>query len=74
MSKKSKGVVEEKVLLNNVSARARHGEILAVVGPSGAGKSTFLDAVAGRIRGSSLQGDMLLNGKPVDSTFRRISG
>lgn len=37
-----------KVLLNNIDAEARAGEILAVVGPSGAGKSTFLDAIAGR--------------------------
>lgn len=68
------GVMEERVLLNKVSAEARHGEILAVVGPSGAGKTTFLDAVAGRIRASSLQGQILLNGRPVDSSFRRVSG
>ena len=44
-----------RCLLNNVCARAKHGEITAIVGPSGAGKSTFLDAIAGRIMASSLE-------------------
>ena len=55
MTKKTGKIVETKVLLNEVSAAARHGEITAIVGPSGAGKSTFLDAIAGRIRASSLE-------------------
>ena len=53
--KKTNGKAEEKILLNNVCARAKHGEITAIVGPSGAGKSTFLDAIAGRIMASSLE-------------------
>jgi putative ABC transport system ATP-binding protein len=31
-----------KVLVNDVSVKVQHGEVLAVVGPSGAGKSSFL--------------------------------
>eukprot|EP00850_Spirogloea_muscicola_P005787 SM000027S09568 [mRNA] locus=s27:52714:57126:- [translate_table: standard] len=64
----------ERVLLNRVSATAKHGEILAIVGPSGAGKSTFLDAVAGRINFHSLQGSIRLNGRDVDQSFKRRSG
>eukprot|EP00850_Spirogloea_muscicola_P005525 SM000025S08420 [mRNA] locus=s25:636056:639886:- [translate_table: standard] len=69
-----KQAASEKTLLAGVSARALHGRILAVVGPSGAGKSTFLDAVAGRIDPRSLQGSILVNGKEVDSGFKRQSG
>eukprot|EP00245_Coleochaete_scutata_P004280 TRINITY_DN16642_c0_g1_i1.p1 TRINITY_DN16642_c0_g1~~TRINITY_DN16642_c0_g1_i1.p1 ORF type:complete len:645 (+),score=134.10 TRINITY_DN16642_c0_g1_i1:25-1935(+) len=65
---------EEKILLNAVNAKARHGEILAVMGPSGAGKSTFLDAIAGKIDFNSLEGQILVNGKEMDSQFRRLSG
>lgn len=72
-SKTAEGPLQ-KILLNDVSAVARHGEILAVVGPSGAGKSTFLDAISGRINGSDLEGGFLVNGAPMDATFRRVSG
>jgi ABC-type multidrug transport system ATPase subunit len=71
---KTKEGSTEKVLLNRVSAVARHGEMLAVVGPSGAGKSTFLDAIAGRINPSSLDGGILVNHKPMDHGFKRLSG
>lgn len=74
ISKRVGKEVVEKTLLSNVSAHARHGQILAVVGPSGAGKSTFLDAIAGRIDPNSLQGAILVNKNPVDSSFKRLSG
>eukprot|EP00246_Nothoceros_aenigmaticus_P014386 TRINITY_DN5430_c0_g1_i1.p1 TRINITY_DN5430_c0_g1~~TRINITY_DN5430_c0_g1_i1.p1 ORF type:complete len:704 (+),score=97.37 TRINITY_DN5430_c0_g1_i1:271-2382(+) len=63
----------EKILLNEVNARAKHGEILAVMGPSGSGKTTFLDSIAGRIQRQSLQGAILVNGHPVDSSFMKVS-
>jgi ABC-type multidrug transport system ATPase subunit len=65
---------QQKTLLNNVSAEAHHGQILAVVGPSGSGKTTFLDAIAGRISRRSLQGEILVNGEPTNEYFNRISG
>ncbi|CAM6089352.1 unnamed protein product [Calypogeia fissa] len=70
---KEQGTIQ-KTLLNNVSAEAYHGQILAVVGPSGSGKTTFLDAIAGRISKKSLQGEILVNGEPTNESFNRISG
>ncbi|CAM6095633.1 unnamed protein product [Calypogeia fissa] len=65
---------KERTLLNSVTAEARHGELMAVFGPSGSGKTTLLDALAGRIDKRSLSGSILVNGKPMDNQFRRISG
>jgi len=66
--------IKERILLNNVSARAHHSEVLAIAGPSGSSKTTFLDALAGQIERKSLKGKILVNSKPMDSTFRRVSG
>lgn len=71
---KSKGGTSRKTLLNNICAQAFHGQILAVVGPSGSGKTTFLDALAGRISLSSLEGAVYANGEMIDESFKRISG
>lgn len=64
----------EKILLNNVSADAHPSEVLAIAGPSGSSKTTFLDALAGRIDRNSLKGQILVNGRPMDSAFKRVSG
>ncbi|KAM5579556.1 hypothetical protein ABKV19_009366 [Rosa sericea] len=36
-----------KTLLNDISGKAREGEVLAVLGASGPGKSTLIDALGG---------------------------
>ena len=64
-----------KYLLKDVKCDAFPGELMAIAGPSGAGKSTLLDALAGRIRLKSLEGEILVNGRNVESKqFRRITG
>lgn len=57
-----------------MTARAYQSEILAIVGSSGSGKTTFLDALGGRIERKSLKGHILVNGKPMDNAFKRVSG
>eukprot|EP00850_Spirogloea_muscicola_P014987 SM000111S18810 [mRNA] locus=s111:315702:319699:+ [translate_table: standard] len=71
---KVQGAPVERKLLDDITVNARAGEILAVVGPSGAGKSTFIDALAGRIDPTSLDGVILVNNKALTTSFRRISG
>ena len=64
-----------KFLLKDVTCDAFPGELMAIAGPSGAGKSTLLDALAGRIRSKSLEGEININGRKMDSKqFRRITG
>ena len=67
--------VPQKVLLHNMSGHAEPGRLLAIMGSSGAGKSTLLDVLAGRLDSPSLQGNLLINGKPVDKMeFRKTTG
>ena len=42
------------------------------MGASGAGKTTLLNIIAQRVKGYS--GEVTLNGRPVDASFRRICG
>lgn len=58
-------IKKETYLLNVISGQAMKCEIMAIMGPSGAGKSTFLDALAGRIVQGSLEGSVIIDGKPV---------
>jgi ABC-type multidrug transport system ATPase subunit len=44
------------------------------MGASGAGKSTLLAILALRIPRSAVDGDYLLNDKPVGGGFKRLSG
>ncbi len=63
------GIVVERsgrVLLQQVSLRARPGRMLAVVGPSGSGKTTLLGVLAGLVRQGA--GTVTLDGAPVDGS------
>lgn len=44
------------------------------MGASGAGKTTLLNALAQRIRFGVVQGDFLVDGKPLPSSFQRSTG
>ena len=44
------------------------------MGVSGAGKTTLLDVLAQRISTGVISGDMLVNGKPLESSFQRRTG
>ncbi|XP_076759309.1 brown isoform X2 [Xylocopa sonorina] len=53
-------------LLNEVSGVVRSGMLMAIMGPSGAGKTTLLATISRRVKGKAT-GDVLLNGKPIDT-------
>eukprot|EP00466_Bigelowiella_natans_P003285 jgi/Bigna1/80535/fgenesh1_pg.72_\ len=65
-----------KRILDNVSAFAVPGDILAIMGPSGAGKTTFMDLMAGREmnRFRGFEGSVKVNGRPRTGGFVEISG
>lgn len=56
-----------------VSGSLKIGQLVAVLGASGAGKTTLLACIAQRFRGP-LQGDLMINGNPIDrKTMTKIS-
>lgn len=65
---------EPRRLLDNVSGWVKPGTLTALMGVSGAGKTTLLDALAQRTSTGVITGDMLVNGRPLDSSFQRKTG
>ena len=65
---------EPRRLLDNVSGWVKPGTLTALMGVSGAGKTTLLDTLAQRTSTGVITGDMLVNGKPLDSSFQRSTG
>lgn len=61
-------------LLHGVNGIVNSGMLMAIMGPSGAGKTTLLATISRRVKGKAT-GDVLLNGKPIDTEqMIRISG
>lgn len=54
-----------RILIDSLSATVKRGELTALVGRNGTGKSTLLRAITGL--GERVGGDILLDGKPIDS-------
>lgn len=52
--------------LSDINITVNDGEFVCLVGPSGCGKTTLLNIIAGLEKPDS--GEVLLNGRPVDST------
>lgn len=61
-------------LLDHVSGFVKPGTLTALMGTSGAGKTTLLDCLAQRTTMGVITGDMLVNGKQLDSSFQRKTG
>ncbi|KAK7279333.1 hypothetical protein RJT34_24382 [Clitoria ternatea] len=66
---------KRKHILRCVSGKLMPGRVTAVMGPSGAGKTTFLSALTGKIRGCTMTGSILINGKPESiHCYQKIVG
>uniref|UniRef100_M4BQM0 ABC transporter domain-containing protein n=1 Tax=Hyaloperonospora arabidopsidis (strain Emoy2) TaxID=559515 RepID=M4BQM0_HYAAE len=63
-----------KPILHEISGNVSHGQVLGLLGPSGSGKTTLLNALAVVDNGQcQVTGDLLLDGKQVSSSYRRIA-
>ncbi|BBH04999.1 ABC transporter family protein [Prunus dulcis] len=66
---------KNKHLMRCVTGKISPGRVSAVMGPSGAGKTTFLSALAGKIRGCTMSGMILVNGKMESiHSYKKIIG
>lgn len=61
-------------LLDDVQGYVKPGTMTALMGESGAGKTTLLNVLSQRIHFGTITGDMLVNGRPLDSSFQRRTG
>ncbi|KAE8154353.1 ABC-2 type transporter-domain-containing protein [Aspergillus avenaceus] len=64
----------EKQLLRDVSGYVKPGQLTALMGASGAGKTTLLDNLSRRKSDGRTEGEILLNGAPLSTSFSRSCG
>ena len=64
-----------KHLLKGINGFSKPGTLTALMGSSGAGKTTLMDVVAGRKTMGKITGDILVNGRPKETTsFNNLTG
>ncbi|RAK81560.1 putative ABC multidrug transporter [Aspergillus fijiensis CBS 313.89] len=64
----------DRVLLNDIYGWVKPGMLGALMGSSGAGKTTLLDVLAQRKTDGTIQGSILVDGRPLDVSFQRSAG
>ena len=64
----------ERKLLSGVQGYVRPGKLTALMGASGAGKTTLLNTLAQRINFGVVEGDFLVDGRPLPKSFQRGTG
>ncbi|XP_060528288.1 ABC transporter G family member 5-like [Cylas formicarius] len=72
---KTNGKITYKRIINSVTGAIKPGSLVAVMGASGAGKSTLMAALAYRNIGDTVvEGDILINGRPIGNYMKYLSG
>ncbi|KAF3403640.1 Brefeldin A resistance protein [Penicillium rolfsii] len=64
----------DRILLNDIYGWVKPGMLGALMGSSGAGKTTLLDVLAQRKTEGTIQGSILVDGRPLDISFQRSAG
>ncbi|KAK2768713.1 hypothetical protein FQN54_000569 [Arachnomyces sp. PD_36] len=64
----------DRVLLDNVQGWVKPGMLGALMGASGAGKTTLLDVLAQRKTEGTINGSVLVDGRPISVSFQRSAG
>lgn len=65
---------EPRRILDHVDGWVKPGTLTALMGVTGAGKTSLLDVLANRVTVGVVTGQMLVDGRPRDSSFQRKTG
>jgi putative multiple sugar transport system ATP-binding protein len=57
----------DRQVIKNISLNVRKGEVVGIAGLMGSGRTEFAMSIFGRSYGRHITGEVLLNGKPVDT-------
>lgn len=72
--KKADISISKKPILQQIDGAFIPGQLTALMGPSGSGKTTLMNSMSGRGLGELVDGEILLNGKPLNKRkIRNIS-
>ncbi|PGH13712.1 hypothetical protein AJ80_06217 [Polytolypa hystricis UAMH7299] len=64
----------DRVLLENIHGWVKPGMLGALMGSSGAGKTTLLDVLAQRKTDGTINGSVMVDGRPLPVSFQRMAG
>ncbi|KAL4812196.1 ABC-2 type transporter-domain-containing protein [Aspergillus spinulosporus] len=64
----------DRVLLDNIYGWVKPGMLGALMGSSGAGKTTLLDVLAQRKTEGTINGSVMVDGRPLPVSFQRSAG
>lgn len=64
----------DRLLLDNVQGWVKPGMLGALMGSSGAGKTTLLDVLAQRKTEGTINGSIMVDGRPLPVSFQRSAG
>ncbi|KAK9455927.1 putative Brefeldin A resistance protein [Dipodascopsis uninucleata] len=64
----------DRILLDNVQGWVKPGMLGALMGSSGAGKTTLLDVLAQRKTDGTINGSIMVDGRPLSVSFQRSAG
>ncbi|KAK1140842.1 hypothetical protein N8T08_009839 [Aspergillus melleus] len=64
----------DRVLLDNIHGWVKPGMLGALMGSSGAGKTTLLDVLAQRKTEGTINGSIMVDGRPLPVSFQRMAG
>ncbi len=65
---------QEKTILSDIDGYVQPGTLTALMGATGAGKTSLLDVLAQRTTQGHISGEIMVDGRPRDTSFQRSTG